>query len=180
VGNGCVLLLTITSLCLPTAPVTARTPAFNMNVRGGYCGSLTCLNEGNRAALAFLEKLSAQIINKYPGLSYEAAPKILMLGIPATLGVEKWVFPAGAARVVPLFSSLPVAFFYGRGHSDWSFENYQNRVCQKLDLDWLKRRNVRYLFLPYREPGCLKKRAEIRRLSKVIFEHDKSRVLQIF
>jgi hypothetical protein len=178
--NGCVSLLTIFSLCLPSEPITARTAAFNMNVRGGYCGSLTCLNEGNRAALAFLEQLSANIINKYPGLTYETAPKILILGIPATLGVEKWVFPAGAARVVSLFSSLPVAFFYGRGHPDWSFDNYQSRVCQKLDLDWLKKRNVRYLFFPYREPGCLKKRAELRQRSKIIFEHDKSRILQIF
>jgi hypothetical protein len=175
-----VSLLCVYCFCFAAAPMTQRTGAFNMNVRGGYCGTMACLSDSDLAALTFLEGLGERITLKYPGLSYDEAPKVLILGIPASLGNENWVFPSGSARVVPLFSKLPVAFFYGRGHQDWTFENYQERLCKSLDLDWLKKRNVRYIFLAKKDPGCFKRRREIVRQSKVLFDAGGARVLQLF
>lgn len=175
-----VSLLTICCFLFPSAPITTQTGAFNMNVRGGYCQTMACLSDADRAALDFIEKLGTQIRAKYPHLSYDEAPKILILGIPAILGAEKWVFPSGSARVVPLFSKLPVAFFYGRGHQDWDFDNYQQRVCKKLDVDWLKKRNVRYLFLAKKDPGCMKRRREMVGQGKILFDAGGARVVQLF
>jgi len=167
------------SFCL-AHPIVARTEAFNMNIRGGYCGTMACLSAGDRSALHYIEELGSQIRLKYPDLTYTNAPKILILGIPATLGTENWVFPSGSTRVVPLFSSIPVAFFYGRGHQDWSFDNYQDRLCKDLDLNWLKKRNVRYMFLAKNDAGCMKRRREIVRQGKVLFDEGGARVIQLF
>jgi hypothetical protein len=178
--TACISVVTICCFCVPTTPITARSGAFNMHIRGGYCGSIACLSEGDREAFLFIEQLGHRIQQQYPSLSYANAPKILILGIPADLGGERWVFPSGSARALPIISPLPVAFFYGRGHPDWTFENYQARLCQNLDLDWIKKRNIRYLFLAKNDPGCMKRRREVVRQGKVIFEHQGTRVIKLF
>jgi hypothetical protein len=53
------------------------------------------------------------------------------------------------------------------------------RVCSQLDRDWLRARNIRYLFLPESNPGCLRGKERVLGEMKVLFESGASRFLQI-
>jgi hypothetical protein len=154
----------------------------SFNVRPRRCSSDTphCLSQSERNALTYVEQLGLRIRSQYPGLTYASAPKIMILGTPKRFARERWVFPSGASRVVPLFSSIPVAFFYGRGNNDWSFENYTSKICKRLDVAWLKQRNVRYLFLGKRDPGCMKRRKDVVKRSTILFDDAGTRVVQLF
>jgi hypothetical protein len=170
-------ILTIT---IPAASYASTNKRFNLAPRVKVCGTMGCVSAADRLALDFIRELGDEILAKYPLLSYAEAPKILMLGYPADLGLEKWIFPHGASRLLPLVSSLPVAFFYGRGSPSWTFQNYQSYVCQQLDIEWLKRRNIRYLFMSSQYPGCIRGRERVLAQSKVLFKKDDTIVLELF
>jgi hypothetical protein len=156
-----------------------RSAAFDLTPRECRAESTACLTDADRDTLYSLSRYTKQIRARYPQLTYYTAPKVLILGTPMRQGVERWVFPSGVSRIVPLYSYLPVAFFYGRGHSDWSYDNYLSRVCRKLDSTWLKERNVRFLFLGRREPGCMKRRREVIQRSTILYERDGTRLLEL-
>ena len=160
-------------------PAVAHNPAFNMTPRVNYCGSMGCANSSDLKVLEFVRGFGEGILSKYPELTYESAPKILILGNIATLGVEKWVFPLGASRILPLTSVLPVAFFYGRGSPDWSYDNYRKRVCLRFDKAWLQGKNVRYLFIPSGGVGCLRDRKKVFSEATILFEDGDARFLQL-
>jgi hypothetical protein len=170
----------IAVVTLPKSSLASQNPRFNLTPRVSVCGTMGCVTPADHAAMAFLQELSEGVLAKYRGLSYEEMPKVLILGHPVELGLEKWIFPQGASRLVPLVSKLPVAFFYGRGSSSWTFENYRNRVCLQFDIEWLKRRNIRYLFMGTENPGCLRGRQRVFSESTVLFEKNGARVLQLF
>jgi len=161
------------------APAT-RLKAFNLAPRECHDNAGGCLSNAEISALKFISDHTSEIKRRYPDLTYSSAPKILILGHPVVRGPEKWVFPSGISKVVPLHSKLPVAFFYGRGNPAWSHENYLARVCKKLDLTWLRDRNVRFLVIGKRDPGCLSHRRDVVKNSETLFEMDGVRVLRMF
>jgi hypothetical protein len=161
------------------APAT-RLKAFNLAPRECHDNVGGCLSHAEITALKFISDHTSEIKRRYPDLTYLSAPKILILGHPVVRGPEKWVFPSGISKVVPLYSKLPVAFFYGRGNPAWDHENYLARVCKKLDLTWLRDRNVRFLIIGKRDPGCLSHRRDVVKNSETLFEMDGVRVLRMF
>jgi hypothetical protein len=161
-------------------PPSGANSSFNTSSRANYCGSLGCASASDHAAIDFIKAFGANIINTYPNLTYQSAPKILILGHPTALGGEKLVFPYGASRLVPLESPLPVAFFYGRGYPAWDFDNYLRHVCSRFDMDWMRRHNIRYLFLPSSGGGCLRGRQSVIASSTVLFEQGGARFLKLF
>ncbi len=162
------------------APAVASNPTFRMEPRVAYCGSMGCVEPSDLAVLEFVTMFGEEVLSRHPHLSYETAPKILILGDMATVGVEQWVFPYGASRLVPLVSPLPVAFFYGRGSPSWSYENYRSKVCRHVDEDWLRRRNVRYLFIASTQSGCLREKEKVLAQAKVLFQNGNSRFVELF
>lgn len=181
-GWGSVLVVAAIAICTVTtdASLVTYNRFFNIKPRRANCGSLGCVTAGDRAAIEFVRTLGTDLIARYPGLSYEEMPKIMLPTHPADLGTEEWLFPSGASRILPLESTLPVAFFYGRGSPHWTFDNYRRHVCSQFDLAWLRRRNVRFLFLPAHNPGCIRGLSRIVSESTVLFEREGTKVLQLF
>lgn len=164
----------------PAHSFASSNPIFNVKPRATHPGSLGGITEGDREAIAFLKTFGASVLSKYGNLSHEDAPKILIPSHPTDLGFEKWLFPIGASRLVPLESPLPVAFFYGQGSRLWSYDNYRQHVCLQFDKEWLKKRNIRYVFIPKSNPGCIRGKQALLAESKILFEKDETRVIQIF
>jgi hypothetical protein len=179
-GVTLVLAASVASIASPDTSLATYNRHFDTKPRRAYCGSLGCPSEGDRAAVRFVKQLGADLLSKYSGISYEEAPKIMIPAHPADLGMEKWLFPFGASRLLPLESPLPVAFFYGRGSPQWSYDNYRRHVCFQFDIEWLKRRNVRFLFLPANNPGCIRGKSRVVENSTVLFEQEGTKVLKLF
>jgi hypothetical protein len=164
----------------PDQSFASGNPIFIVKPRANHPGSLGGITEADREAIAFIRSLGEGVLSKYGDLSHQDAPKILILSHPTDLGFEKWLFPIGASRLIPLESPLPVAFFYGQGSRLWSYENYRQHVCLQFDKEWLRKRNIRYLFIPKTNPGCIRGKQALLAESTVLFEKDDTRVIQIF
>jgi hypothetical protein len=134
----------------------------------------------DQEALRFLSELGANLLEKYPGLDYKRAPKLLIVNGVAPGAVENWLFPGGVSRLTPMFWPLPVAFFYFRGSHLWSYENYLAHVCFTWDIQWLRSHNVRYLLALDGDPGCLKNKQEVLGQLKVIYRNPRVAVYEIF
>ena len=174
------LALALRFTSYPAHSFAAANPIFNVKPRANHPGSLGGITEADREAIAFIRSLGEGVLSKYGDLSHQDAPKILILSHPTDLGFEKWLFPIGASRLIPLESPLPVAFFYGQGSRLWSYENYRQHVCLQFDKEWLRKRNVRYLFIPKTNPGCIRGKQALLAESTVLFEKDDTRVIQIY
>jgi len=161
-------------------PAVAANSFFKMTPRVSYCGAGGCVTAADQAVLGFIKKFGDELLSRYDHLTYQAAPKILILGSPAVLGVERWVFPSGASRVLPLVSPLPVAFFYGRGSPAWSYENYRHYVCLQFNEGWLHQKNIRYLFIPSTKEGCLRGRNRVLEKSTILFQDGDALFAQLY
>lgn len=179
-GSLTALAVGIAAVATPDASLASYNRFLNANPRRTYCGSLGCLSDGDRAALRFVTDLGNDVLSKYSGLSYDEVPKIMIPTHPTDLGTEDWLFPFGSSRLLPLESPLPVAFFYGRGSPQWSYDNYRQHVCSQFDIEWLKRRNVRFLFLPANNAGCIRGKSRVLESSTVLFEQEGTKVLKLF
>lgn len=181
-GWGAIISLAagVASIATPDASLATYNRYFDTKPRRAYCGSLGCVSDGDRAAIQFVRSYGTELLSKYSGLSYDDAPKILIPTNPADLGTERWLFPFGASRILPLESPLPVAFFYGRGSPQWTYDNYRRHVCSQFDIDWLRRRNVRFLFLPSSYSGCIRGKSRVIESSTILFEQEETKVLKLF
>jgi hypothetical protein len=158
--------------------IAQRNQELTLSPRVDSCGSFGCVTDADRETLGFVKEHGRAIIAKYPTLEYVRMPKVLILGHPAIHGPEKWIFPYGASRIVPLESPLPVAFFYGQGSKAWSYENYMQNICTQFDRSWLKAHNIRYLFLPESNPGCMRGKERVLAGATTLFQSGTSRFLE--
>ncbi len=161
-------------------PAAATNAYFRMTPRASNCGVAGCVTQDDQAVLDFIRRFGEDLLSRYNNLTYQSAPKILILGNTAVAQVEKWVFPAGAGRVLPLISPLPVAFFYGRGSPAWSYDNYRHYVCLQFNKEWLRQRNVRYLFISSSNDGCLRGRERVLRDATILFQSGEALFAQLF
>jgi len=120
----------------------------NLTPRYGLCDALGCVNDDDLLMIAKLEEISANEMASISDPTFTSTPKILVLNALANTGREEWLFPYGAARILPSYNTLPLAFFYFQGSPDFSFANYKRHVCSRLDLKWLRARNIKYIFIP--------------------------------
>ena len=63
-------------------------------------------------------------------------------------GGYEYLFSFGGSRRLVYDSPLPLAFYYHLGPKVFSRENYLPRVRDYLDLPWLVRQGVRYIYMP--------------------------------
>lgn len=133
------------------------------------------------AVISKIESFSADVMKGIPRLAAGEAPKILIPNQASDLGWEQWLFPFGASRVLPLRNVLPLAFYYNQGWQEFSYANYQEHVCREFDLQWLKDRNIQYIFVPaQRGPICVKGLRELIKKENVIFKRGKSVFARLF
>jgi hypothetical protein len=113
----------------------------NKKARGGYCGSMGCTTPDDREVLSLSEHL-------YQELEHTTPVRMLIPNAVSVHGEEKWLMPRGATRSAVLYDTFPLAFYYYQGNQEYTFDNYQQFVCQFLDITWLKSQNIQYLFTP--------------------------------
>ena len=104
-----------------------------------------------------------EIENKYndfmnTSIKSEVIPKILLINSMPIMGDEKWLFPVASSRVLPFYNTFPLAFYYFKGENYYTYDNYNDNVCKNFNLDWLKSKNIKYIFIPSdRAGGCIYK-----------------------
>lgn len=72
--------------------------------------------------------------------------RVALTGLLFDTGKEYWVFPSNGARVLPLYTNIKTAFFYGIDGVDFKAENYERHVYHRVDVPWLCSKNVGYIF----------------------------------
>jgi hypothetical protein len=131
--------------------------------------------------IAKIEQLNREILARHPDLNASQIPKILIPNFLSDLGWEQWLFPYGGSRVMHLHSVLPLAFYYNQGWKDFSYQNYRDKVCRRFDLQWLKERNVRYLFMPsQRGPICIRGLVHLLSDEMILFRSGNSLFVKLF
>ena len=61
---------------------------------------------------------------------------------------ERWIMPDHYSSAVALLSHSNPAFFFFKGSTDYSYDNYFSRVCLAWDADWLISRGIRWVLVP--------------------------------
>lgn len=121
--------------------------------RHDYCGSMGCLRPSDLEVIGKLQELlDAGAVPRVDG----RLPRILVPNALVDAGDERWIFPTGASRYLALTDTLPLAFYYYQGDSDYTTANYRRHVCDRLDRAWLAAERIGYVFLPADRDGtCL-------------------------
>ena len=147
--------------------------------RRNYPGSIGSVTANDLIVLKKIENLyTKQTINKSYA-EYIKSPKIMILAGAVQMGNEKWLFPSNAETILPLNNVFPIAFFYSISSADYSYNNYKLHVMKGLDKNWLKERNISYIFIPENDQIDNENLAsDINKLDKVIQEGN-SRLLKL-
>jgi hypothetical protein len=135
------VVLCIPLLAWPLGAVRAQLPTeIHLDSRTANCGQTPC---------SFTDDLQLLALIRLQHLIPETGDvRVLVPNEVAQVWRERWLFPVGFARALPIHWTQPLAFFYGKGHPDFSYRNYVEHVCQRLDADWLRARGVGYVFVP--------------------------------
>lgn len=168
-------------------PIRNGLSVTNTQARANYCGALGCLQSDDKAALKELERLF--LIEYRETKPSNITSKILVLNRIWETRDEKWLVPVGAARVLPFYNTYPAAFYYFQADNDYSFSNYKRYICNRLNINWLKKRSIKYLFVPsQRDNYCLKALNKLLGSEinpeldseKVIFKQGQSAVIKLY
>ena len=134
-----------------------------MQPRHDRCFYLGCTTDDDRAVLRALGERYAAYVAAGGSTDFSAIPKILLPNRLENVQalwqqyddafIEKWLKPTGASIAVPFIDTFPAAFFFTKGSGDYSYHNYETYVCRKLDIAWLRQRNIRYMFVPVNRTG---------------------------
>jgi hypothetical protein len=116
--------------------------------RQGYQGNLDAATPSDLHVIGQAESLFRNWRREHPVIEFATVPRILIPNGVYYVDSEKWLFPFGAARILPLADVFPVAFFYYQGSRDYTLKAYWEHVCTRFDVDWLLARNIRYVFFP--------------------------------
>lgn len=138
----CAALVLLLLAVMPLAVVRERLPTeIRMKSRVNWCGDTPC---------DFSDDI--RLIQDGQGLLRAAdgkpSPRILVPNRQLDIWRERWLLPVGFARALPIHLDAPLAFFYGKGDADFTYASYDEHVCKRLDVDWLRARRVEYLFVP--------------------------------
>ena len=132
-------------------------PAVGAFRRQRYPGALGEATPDDLRAIAEIGRLHQAWRAAHPArVAYGSVPKVLLPNRLFRNPQENWLFPYGAARILPLYETFPVAFFYFMGSADYTYQAYLEHVCERFDVAWLRGRGIDYLFLPSDRDGvCL-------------------------
>lgn len=135
-------------VCVVLALILTENALVPTTHRAGYPGNLGTVTADDLDVITAIEEQFGHYRREHGTLTFEQTPKILVLNAPAIVNGEKWLFPYGASRVLPLYDVYPVAFFYFQGNKEYTFDNYVAHVCTQFDAEWIAKQGIRYLFIP--------------------------------
>lgn len=149
----------------------------SFKMRKNYCGSLGCASEADIKVLLKFKDYQSKRSSPKSGLE----DKILVPNILVSAGSEEWIFPFGGARVLPLYNIAPLSFYYFQGSTDYTVRSYKENICNNFNLDWLKKRQIRYIFLPTdKGPFCIHDIDQVVKDGEVIIRDGESLVIKIY
>ena len=122
--------------------------AYSMTPRYSYCGASACLTHSDIDVINFISRQYKKYREEVPHPTFQEIPKILIPNHGYIQGQEKLLMPVGGTRVLPSWETYPLAFFYWQGSDEYTYDNYEKRICKHLDLEWLKARNIKFIFIP--------------------------------
>ena len=128
----------------------------NIKPRQEYCGCCPIITQDDKNLFQYMETQFKLYVEQNRPTDFQSIPKILIPNAPDFINGEKWIFPVGATRILPLYETFPLAFFYGQGSDEYSSEIYKKKVCRAIDRRWLAVRNIRYIVLPSKGKGCVR------------------------
>lgn len=177
-----IFVLIFTLFMIPIRSVRDRLPnEVDMRNRLDDCGMLGCLHDDDRVVLQTLSENYKNYDPKDGAGTPRTLPKVLIANAPLEFGRERWIMPTGAARSIATKTDVPAAFFYYKGSVDYSYENYMEHVCNKLDIEWLRERNIKFLFLPTeRKNVCVADLDSLLNGKNVIHQSGRSLLLKLF
>lgn len=171
-----ILLTGIFCSCIVFLVMSAVAPT-SFKIRKNYCGSLGCTSETDIKVLLKFKDYQSNRSSPKSGLK----EKILVPNILVSAGSEEWIFPFGGARVLPLYNIAPLSFYYFQGSTDYTVRSYRENICNSFNLDWLKKRQIRYIFLPSdRGPFCIHNIDQVVKDGEVIIRDGESLVIKIY
>ena len=127
--------------------ITKQSSILNRTERVGYCGSLGCATENDLRVVEYMELYFKDKKQSQSNREYHVE-KILLPNMVLKIGGEEWLFPTGGSRMLPFYELPPMAFFYFQGDNAFSFDNYNEHICESFDIEWLEEKNVKYMFVP--------------------------------
>lgn len=146
--------------------------------------------ESDFAVINQIEKLYENYRQNHKPLEFHSIPKILLFSQivsfphqPFKDVIETYLNSYGASCILPIFNVFPPAFFRISGDPDFNFQNYSQKVCAKIDWDWLKNKNIKYAFIPAfieEDSSCSNSIDEIKKSKKILFQKGKSYFIELF
>jgi len=148
-----------------------------LSPRKDYCGAFGCLVEGD---LLLLKTFEEQVKSgKFPPVN-GVTPKVLIPNAPMRTEHESWILPVSSARVLPYFEVLPAAFYYYQGEPFYGTATYNARVCERLDREWLRSKNIAYIYLPTgRESACMAEMEQLIHTEEVLLREGDAYLLKL-
>ncbi len=145
--------------------------------RKDYCGAFGCVEPGDLRLLKAMEdKAKAGGFPKVDGVT----PRILVPNESMRTEHESWIFPVSSARLLPSFEVLPAAFYFFQGEPYYGTKSYNERVCEKLDRQWLRERNILYVYLPSgREHACMAGMEQLMQTEEVVLQEGNAYLLKL-
>lgn len=145
--------------------------------RNNYCGAFGCLAESDfRLLKAFEDRVRSGQFRTINGVT----PKVLLPNAPMRTEHESWILPVSSARVLPYFDVLPAAFYYYQGEPYYGTATYNARVCEQLDREWLRSRNIEYIYLPSdRDRACLSGKDQLIHTEEVVLRDGNAFLLKL-
>jgi hypothetical protein len=146
--------------------------------RSRVSGSLGKATANDLAVIGKVEGLFRRYRNERGFDVGVEVPKILVSNILVEMGRELWLFPVGGQRSLFAYDTFPLAFFYFQANSEYSYKNYQEKVCERFDAEWLHRRGIRFLFISEDANGCIFGLPDIRKRARTLFSSGGSAFLE--
>lgn len=136
------------------------------------------LHADDARVLAWIERYYRK--SGYDSPCEPGVPRVLLLNQEHLINDEKWLFPAGAARIFPFYNVFPAAFFYFKGEPYYTFDDYHVNVCRRFNQEWLLDRNIRYMFVASDYNGvCIDRFYKILEKNRVLFKQGNAMFVEL-
>ena len=153
----------------------------NRRARKNYAGSMGVATENDKIVMKKTEDLFKAYKDEHKALTYENIPKILVPNFIVKTDKEDWLFVLSGARILPMYDTFPVAFYYFQGDAkSYSFNNYISNVKNKFNVEWLKSKNIKYLYVPSDGPDDTIDPAFSKICINVVYQSGKAKLIQIW
>jgi hypothetical protein len=161
--------------------VTAIPPRFSQPVetapRVRQCYEGSCLPVDDLALLRAIESAGGDPLFQQ---ARRDGARILAPNVVAQMGLEEWAFPVGSARLLGQIDTLPVAFYYMQGDTDFTASAYRRHVCERFDTNWMKKERIRFLFVSARtDYACVKDLETMATAGNVVMQRGQALLLSI-